>query len=389
MTSSAIAEPRTAAPTRTRPLAVCHVSMCLRTGGLERLLVEMARHTDTDRVSHRFAALAELGPPADELRSLGFPVDTMGFDQSGGPLGKLTLIRRLRAHFRTHRPDVVHAHNTYAHFYAALAARLSGLRRPVVVCTQHGRGCGPNDTAVRQFAMANRFTDRVLGVSEDAVALCRDQDPAHADRIVTLWNGVDVDRFAYSGPADGLRLIAVSRLSPEKDVATLLRAVAIARRDLPELTLAVVGDGVCRDDLETLAEELAITDCVTFLGERSDVPALLAESSLFVSSSLTEGISLTFLEAMGVGLPVLATRVGGNPEVIIPAGHESEAQTGELVPSDDPEAFAQALTRMAQSRDQWATWGRSGRRRVETRFSLARMIDDYAALYEELVAGDA
>ena len=365
------------------PVSVCHVSMCLRTGGLERLLVEMARHADTSRVRHRFVALAELGPPADELRELGFEVTSMGFD--GSKLGKAKLLANLAAHIRSQPTDVVHAHNTYAHFYAALAARLSGVRRPRVVCTQHGRGCGPNDTAIRQFSMANRFTDRVLGVSEDAVALCQQQDPGNAELMHCLWNGVDVDRFAYHGPADGLNLIAVSRLSPEKDVGTLIKAVAIARRDLPDLRLQIVGDGAERAKLEALADELAVRDIVTFLGERRDVPQLLAASSLFVSSSLTEGISLTFLEAMGVGLPVLATQVGGNPEVIMPDDSEPPGRTGELVPADDPEALARAIVEMCRNRSEWEHWGRNGRSRMETRFSLTRMIDDYATLYETLV----
>ena len=372
--------------------------MCLRTGGLERLLVEMARHSDPARVQHRFISLAELGPPADELRSLGFEVESMGF--AGGAVGKARLLAGLARRFRRDRPDVVHAHNTYAHFYAALAARLAGglwaRSRPAVVCTQHGRGCGPNETAIRQFSLANRFTDVVLGVSEDAVALCREQDPRHAEKMQCLWNGVDMARFAYRGPAAGVRLIAVSRLSREKDLGTLLRAIAIARRLDPvataDLTLEIVGDGAERAALEALCEQEGLSEVVAFAGECRDVPQRLAAASLFVSSSLTEGISLTFLEAMGVGLPVLATRVGGNPEVIVPSAGDPKdptaARTGELVPSGDPEALAKALLEMIASRDRWEEWGRNGRRRVETRFSLTRMIDDYAGLYERLTRRD-
>ena len=380
------AEPASATDT----VRVCHVSMCLRTGGLERLLVDMARHGDPTRVDQRFIALAELGPPADELASLGFEPESMGF--AGGTLGKLKLIARLRAAFRRHRPHVVHAHNTYAQLYAAIAARLAGV--PAVVCTEHGRGCGPNAQSIRQFRLANRFTDVVCGVSEDAAALCREQAPRHAAKIRCLWNGVNVDRFAYHGPADGNRLIAVSRLSPEKDIGTLLRAVAVARPSVPDLQLTIVGDGAERAMLEALSEELSLTDAVTFLGERSDVPDQLAAASLFVSSSLTEGISLTFLEAMGVGLPVLATRVGGNPEVIVPgdprphsASPEGNAarQTGELVPSADPGALGRAIVAMCENRSRWAEWGRNGRERVETQFSLTRMLADYADLYESLV----
>lgn len=367
---------RPAADRDLRPLRVCHVSMHLQTGGLERLLVEFARLHDRELVQPVFVALQDVGQPADDIAGFGYAVHRLNLKSHGKWKTLLTLKRLLV----TERIDLVHTHNTYAHFYAAIAARLAGIR--CVVNTQHGRGCGPGWKARLQFRIANRFTARVIGVSRDAAELCREQDPRSRGRIDAIWNGIDVGRFAYSGSRLEPTLIAVGRLSPEKDFATLLRAVAIASAHVPELRLQLVGDGGERAALESLARELAIDDRVQFLGERSDVPHWLAQAGCYVSSSRTEGISLTLLEAMAVGLPVLATRVGGNPEVV------QEDETGRLVTAGDPAALANAIVAMWADRELWPGMGQLGRERVERNFNVVRMVQEYERLYSE-IAQDA
>jgi glycosyltransferase involved in cell wall biosynthesis len=351
---------------------VCHVSMTLQTGGLERLLVDFGRYHDSTQYALRFVALDLLGQPADDLKRMGFEVDSMHLSA----IGKWTLIRRLANLLRRERIDIVHTHNTYAHFYGTAAAKLAGVR--TVVNTQHGRGCGERWKDRVLFRSANRWTQRVVGVSEDAARLCRAQDPRSAERIVTILNGIDLNRFTYHGPADTLTAISVARLSPVKDFPTLLRGVAKARPQIPEFRLQIVGDGQERAKLEQLAAELQITDVVTFLGERSDVPALLKQAGFFVSSSKTEGISLTVLEAMAVGLPVLTTSVGGNPEIV------DDSRTGRLVEPLNPDAIATGLVAMCRDRARWREMGEAGRKRVEERFEIRTMIRNYEALYAEL-----
>jgi glycosyltransferase involved in cell wall biosynthesis len=171
----------------------------------------------------------------------------------------------------------------------------------------------------------------------------------------------------------------VARLSPEKDVATLIHAVRHALRLLgPEqaaFTLEIVGDGASRPQLESLSRNLGLGDTIRFLGERSDVASLLAHASMFVLPSLTEGISLTLLEAMARGLPVVATRVGGNPEVVV------DGVTGFLVPVRDPAALAAAMVRIHQCPTLAAEMGLRGRRRVEQEFSVQKMIREYEQQY--------
>ena len=354
------------------PLRVCHISMTLQTGGLERLLVDFGRFHDRDRFALRFIAFDLLGPPADDLQGLGFEVDTLRCSA----IGKWTLVRRLAQLLRREHIDVVHTHNTYPHFYGTLAAKLAGV--PTIVNTQHGRGCGNGWKDRQHFRLANRCTDRVVGVSEDAARLCRAQDPRSAERITAIWNGIDVERFAYHGPTDTLTAISVARLSPVKDFPTLLRGVAAARTQVSEFRLQIVGDGAERPRLEQLSAELGLTNIVDFLGERSDVPDLLRQAGFFVSSSKTEGISLTLLEAMAVGLPVLTTSVGGNPEIVV------EGETGRLVEPLNPDAIAAGIIAMCRDRARWREQGAAGRQRVEQHFNIRGMIRQYETLYEQL-----
>ena len=351
---------------------VCHLSMTLQTGGLERLLVDFGRYHDRERFDLQFLALDLLGPPADDLKAMGFEVDSLHFSA----VGKWTMLRRLANRFRREQIDILHTHNTYAHFYGALAARLAGV--PVVVNTQHGRGCGDGWKDRCQFRIANRFAQRIVGVSDDAMHLCRQQDIRSADRITRIWNGIDLDRFTYHGPAETLTAISVARLNPVKDFPTLLRGVALASQQVPEFRLQIVGDGPERSRLEQLTRQLGIDNVVTFLGERADVPDLLRGAGFFVSSSKTEGISLTLLEAMAVGLPVLTTSVGGNPEIVV------EGETGRLVEPLNPDAIAAGIVAMCQQRSQWNDYGQAGRRRVEQHFEIGGMIRSYERLYDEI-----
>lgn len=364
---------QSSASSKRERLKICHVSMTLQTGGLEKLLVELARHSNSDEAEMHFLCLEEAGVPAEELQAMGCEVTSLELKK----LGKLRLLKALYRHFAQHQFDVVHTHNTYPGFYAALPARMAGV--PAIINTQHGRGCGPNWKAHWQFRIANQFTHSILGVSDDATELCRKQDPFHKSKIETLWNGIDVDRFAYHGPQNSAHAISVARLSKEKDFPTLLNALPAVLKQHPDFRLTIVGDGAERKALEELTASLQLTDCVTFLGERHDVPDLLKQAGFFVSSSSTEGISLTLLEAMAVGLPIVTTAVGGNPEIV------QDRETGHLVPAGNPEALAQAIISHLNNRDMWSAMGELARQRVEKHFSIKRMVSDYMALYRSHV----
>lgn len=360
-------------PAARRRIRVCHVSMTLRTGGLERLLVDIGRHCNADRFDCAFLAFESLGPPADDLRELGYTVSRISRQDHG----RLAFLNGLRRHLQDGQFDVVHTHNTLPHFYASAAARLAGI--PVIVNSQHGRGCGNSWKARCQFRLANRWTDCVVGVSEDAARLCRKDDPRSAGRTMAIWNGIDVDRFDFRGPASAPVAVSVARLSHEKDFATLLRAVWILVKEHPDFRLKIAGDGAERADLEQLARDLRLEQNVEFLGEQRDIPALLSQAAFFVSSSTTEGISLTILEAMASGLPVITTNVGGNPEIVVDGG------TGRLVNPRSPDELALAMRQMLADREVWPVMGQLGRQRVEKHFSIRTTVRQYEDLYLDLL----
>ena len=349
-------------------IRVAHVVQQLNTGGMEKLLVEFARHADRRRFDLRFVSLAGRGSVADDLEAQGWPVSALG-EPSGLRPG---LVLRLARLFRQWRIGVVHTHNTRSLLYAAPAAWLA--RVPAVFHLRHGQRFGAGRRETTAFRLATRLVGRVVCVSEDSARLSAAEGVAPA-RLCVIHNGIDVARFAYRGPAAGGPAVMVGRLSPEKDAASLLRATALIARECPSFRLEIAGAGECLPGLRRLAGELGLHGRVRFLGEVRDIPGLLARASLFVLPSLTEGLSLTLLEAMARGLPVVATRVGGNPEVVV------EGETGFLVPSRSPPELARALLRIQCDSQLGGRMGRAGRERVEKHFDVRRMVGDHEALY--------
>jgi glycosyltransferase involved in cell wall biosynthesis len=350
-------------------LRIAHVTLGLDVGGQERLLVEFARHADRRRFELHFVSLTGRGRLAGDLEACGWPVTALE-EPAGLRPG---MILRLAHLFRQHRFDVVHTHDDKPLLYAAVAARLA--RVPHVLHTKHHGKIG--QVRLRQAAVLNLaacLTDDFICVSEDSARDTIDHEAA-ARKVSTIWNGIDTTRFAYTGPCAGGPVVTVARLSPEKDIANLLQAAALVRRERPGFRLEIAGDGPCMTALRQLASDLALEQSVTFRGEVRDIRGLLARASLFVLPSLSEGISLTLLEAMARGLPVVATRVGGNPEVV------AYGETGLLVPARDAAGLATAIRRIEEDPEAGRRMGVAGRRRVELHFDIRGMVARYEALY--------
>jgi glycosyltransferase involved in cell wall biosynthesis len=358
-----------------RAVRIAHVTFGLDVGGQEKLLVEFARHANRARFDLRFISIGDRGPLAVDIEALGWPVDALGVPSGLRP----GLIARLAASFRQWRPDVVHTHDQRALFYACPAARL--VRVPMLVHTRHGRDMHATRRQTAIFRALSTLVDRLVCVSEEVAALSRAQGVAPS-RLRTILNGIDLDRFGFIGPDPAGPVVTVARLSPEKDVANLVRATAIAAERAPGLRVEVAGGGPCREELDLLAIELGVADRITFLGEARDVTAILQRACLFVLPSRSEGIPLTALEAMACGLPVVATRVGGLPEVV------EDGMTGRLVPPADPAALAGAMLEIWDDPRRGAQMGHAGRRRAEDCFDVRWMVDEYEMIYREIARGD-
>ena len=360
---------KTNAP-RGRPCRVAHVSLGLEMGGMEKLLVEFARHADRERFQLHFICLEGRGKLADEIEALGWPIDAMEKPPGLRP----GLILKLARRFRRLGLDVVHTHNEPACLYGVPAARLA--RVPLVLNTRHGQGSSPGARRARAFQWAARLAGRVVCVSKDAAALSV-RSGLSENRVTTVWNGIDTEKFPFRGPCPGGPAVVVARLAAVKNVDTLIRAIPLVVRSVPQFTLRIVGDGPCRGAHEALTAALGLQAHVTFTGEANNVPQQLGQASLFVLPSLSEGVSLSLLEAMATGLPVVATRVGGNVEVVI------DGETGFLVPVEEPAKLAQAIIRLAVAPELSRRMGVAGRRRVQTAFDVRAMVRAYEDLYQD------
>ena len=359
--------------TRPSPLRVAHVALQLETGGMERLLVEFARHHDRGLVEPIVVALGARGPIAREIEACG--VRTLHLDMPPGV--RPSAILRIAEVLRAERIDLLHTHNTKPLLYAGPAARLAGVR--AVIHTRHGQRHAALARQTMLFRLAARCADRMVCVSAESAERCRAEGlDTRALRVVP--NGVDCGRFAPHGGDPNGPILFVGRLSPEKDVATLIEAMAILRRSDQTASLLIAGGGPCAGEIEALVRVRDLAGAVRLLGPVDDIPALHRTAGCFVLPSRTEGMPLTVIEAMASALPVVATRVGGTPEVV------EDGVTGTLVPAGDAPALAAALHRMRSAPALARAMGEAAAARARERFEARVMVRAYEDIYRETTA---
>ena len=364
-------------------LHVVHVIHSLDVGGTENGLVNLM-NAHAGELRQSVVAITMGGALGDRL-----PTGVALHCLRKRPGIDMRCLVRLIVLLRRLRPDIVHSRNWGA-FDAVPAARLA--RVPVVIHGEHGReaadphGLNPKRRRVRR--VLGPLVDRFVAVSHDLRRWLIDVVGLPAPKVLTIHNGVDTGRFSGDGreagraalgaPPGAVVVGTVGRLDPVKDQAGLLEAFARVQPGHPGARLVVVGEGPCRAELMALTATLGIGPRVRFLGERTDVPLLLKGMDLFVLPSIAEGISNTILEAMATGLPVIATRAGGNPELV------EDGITGALVPARDRAALAEVLAAYLRDSVRRAARGAAGRRRATAHFDLGRMATEYRQLYLDL-----
>jgi sugar transferase (PEP-CTERM/EpsH1 system associated) len=358
-----------------RPIQVVHLVTCLNVGGLEMVVYNLARYADRNQFDIHVICLEEPGTLAPRVVALGAEVEGLG----PPGLSRLRRLSRLTRRLYQLRPQILHTHNPMPHLFGSLAACLA--RIPVLVHTKHGRNYPEIPRRVALNRWASFLTTMVVAVSENSAEVARRVERVPVYKVTLIRNGIDLTEFPPPPRREkaGKRVIHVGRMDPVKDQHTLLRAARIVADAEPDFQLDFVGDGDIRAELVALHRELCLGDRVRFLGERSDIGPLLAAADLFVLSSTSEGLSLTLLEAMGSGLPIVATDVGGNSEVVV------RGETGLLVSPQSPQTLAQAILILLRDPDRLLQMGRAGRRRVEKEFDIRRMVARYEALYMELL----
>lgn len=311
------------------------------------------------------------------------------------PLRDLRAIMSLARVIRDRRPAIVHAHGSKAGLVARIAVVFAG-GVPMVV-TVHSQvlygGVSPLMRRIYIFMerRLSRRTARTLTVSEALRAELVDVIGIDPDRVTTVHNGLALGPFLAGGDRDaarrrygvpeGARAFGLAaRFAPQKALDVLVAAsVPVLERD-PDAWLVLAGSGPLLESVKTQARASSVRDRILFPGYEADVPGLLASLDVYVTSSITEGLSLALIEAMAAGLPVVATRVGGNPEIV------EDGVTGLIVQAGKPGPLTDALTRLLFDAALRRAMGAAGRARVLAEFDEGRMLDRIASVYREVLA---
>jgi len=375
-----------------KPPLVLHVIHHLVIGGMENSLINLIQRMPKSRFRHAIACIEDYSEFRRRLTR--DDVEVFALHRSRNGLWKVRRdLLRLCRHIR---PAILHSRNISG-LDALLPARLAGVR----YCVHGEHGWDVNDLHGNRWkpAMLRRIhaplVDHYITVSKHLERYLAMRVGISTTRISQIYNGVDTDRFSASSqkptavlpshfPKQGLVVIGtVGRIQPVKDQATLIRAFAELLRMAPDLTthlrLAIIGDGPLLAGLRDLAKSLGIAELIWLPGALSNIPEILRVLDVFVLPSLSEGISNTVLEAMASGLPVVATNVGGNPELV------DHQLTGLLVPPSDPVAMAEGIRSYLLDRSKLLSHGQAGLMKVQSRFSMDAMVRGYLALYDSLL----
>jgi glycosyltransferase involved in cell wall biosynthesis len=352
-------------------------------GGAEQVVADLAVNLDSQRFDVAVCATRADGRQAAEVRRSGVPVTVIGRRSRWDVPGML----RLWSFLRDGGFDVLHAHKFGSNVWARLFGRSSGI--PVVIIHEHSwdyRGGFKRDVRAGLDRFLSRFCDavvtpseadrqaweRVVGVAPRKLRLVRNGVAKPAPQPASLRRELGLSE-------DAIVIGNVGRLEPEKGFDLLVRAFALVANRYPQARLILVGDGSQRAALEALSHDLGVADRCLLTGYRHAASGLMGEFDIFASASRNEGLPLALIEAMSAGRPVVATAVGGVPEVVV------DGATGFLVPGGDIALFGEQLGRLIDDADLRNRMGQNGQARYQALFTVERMVSEIEAIYMDLL----
>jgi glycosyltransferase involved in cell wall biosynthesis len=357
----------------------------LNIGGAERVLARLMVHLDRDRFTSIVACFyGGDGPVAEEIRTLNIPVIDLGMTAKW----RWDALWRLYRLLRRERPTVLHTWMFHANIPGRVLGRLTGV--PVIISSERTMG---QEGPLRRWlnCLTVSLADQVVCVSQRVADFAAQTIGLPREKLVVVPNGIALADFAslpsqaqvraaFHLPAEATIIGAIGRPRLVKGYHVLLDAFAQLAPAYPAARLLFVGNGPDRQALITQAIQLNLNARVIFFNDQSDIPCFLPALDLLALSSFYEGMPNVALEAMAAGLPVVATAVGGTPEVVV------DGVTGLLVPPRDHVALAEAIACLLQAPDLRRRMGQAGRERVKKRFTVERMVSRTEALYRELIA---
>lgn len=358
---------------------VAFVIWSLGLGGAEQVVIRLASSLDRSRFLPIICCLNEPGRFAAQAQAAG--VEVLAFHKRGAL--DIRMLRALAATFRERRIDIVHTHLWGASVWGRVAARMAGVKK--IVVTEHSVDFWKARHHIWIDRLLAPLATALVGVSGQ-VREYYDGQSVGRGRWRVIYNGIQANArprgrgaaYAALGIAEGTPVVGLlGRVVPEKDPLLFLDAMALVAERIPALRVLVIGDGPRRAAAEERARARGLAERTIFTGVRDDVPELLAGLDVLGSSSTREGFSIAILEAMAAGVPVVATRVGGNPELI------ESGVSGYLVDSGDARGLADRVADLLEDPALALRTSDAARARVAALFSLDRMVKAYEALYEE------
>jgi glycosyltransferase involved in cell wall biosynthesis len=361
---------------------------CFGFGGLEQVVINIVKELDRSRYNPSFCSLLAPVPEMfEKIKALDLPCYVL--DKGEG--FNCWLPFRIARLLRRNRIDLINGHDIGATLFAAFATRLAGIGK--IVHTDHSQILTKHKfMPVYRWVLKQRVSCSIT-VSENLERFLISNFGLKRERVITIPNGIEVDRFAKGqdtsylyrefGIDEKARIIgSIGRLTEQKGMRYLIEAFSKVNHDVPDTMLIIVGDGELRGDLEKLSETLSIRDNVIFTGIREDTPELLELFDIFVLPSLWEGQPLTIMEAMAAGKPIIATDVGGNSEIL------DSGKYGVIVPSGSPVALAGAVMGLLGDEDSAKKLGADAEDYCARELSSVSMVRKYERVYEAVLSGN-
>lgn len=357
-------------------------------GGAERLLVIYLQYLDRTRFEPRVCVMQVKNgnPMAAEIEKLGVPMDTVPVKRLADP----SALPQLLGYLRRVRPAVLHTQLEFSDTLGCTAARLLGI--PAVSTLHTADAPEKGEKSYRRLKLRwwilRHITTRVIAVSAGTRRHHLRVGKLPPEKVVTLHNGIDLSRFipippaekallrvSLGIPAEAPVLITVAVLRPPKGIHFLLEALPDILNVVPETRYLIVGDGDHREKLKSIAAEKGVSDRVIFAGTRRDIPQLLAIADIFVLPTLTEALPTVLAEAMAAGKPIIASHVGGVPEMV------DDGRNGLLIPPAAPRELTGACLKLLENPERAQEMGRAGRQIVAERFDIRRQVRRLEELY--------
>ena len=369
-------------------MRILFLSTSMGLGGADQQLLSAAQVLRDRGHEIRIVSLTPLGPMGLQARSLGLATDSLEMRRGvPDPRGLARLVRIVRAW----KPDVVHSHMVHANLMARVLRLLVPV--PVLVSTIHNVYEG-GPLLMAGYRLTNGLVDHMTIISQAAADRFVGERIVPGRLLTVIANGVDTDRMRNLPPEGRAALrggmsvgdqefvwLAVGRFEVAKDYPNMLRAFADVRAREPRAVLVIVGQGSLQAEAEALTTELGLREAVRFLGARDDVPAVMSAADGYVMSSAWEGMPMVLLEAAAAGLPIVATAVGGNGEVV------RDGESGFLVPARDSEVLRAGMLRlMALPEEQRRAMGERGREHVRANYGLQRVAERWERVYWDALA---